>query len=131
MHKRVFSLLSNLVLCLLCVGALSACAHEAPPMNDTSAQINVKALSTAQTQQAQDLLAVKNLQMGQETNSNGALYKVAEQYYAASGAVCKHALIRRTGHSGGAMTGYTLTPKAEKLLACYKGDLAFLPSKTL
>lgn len=127
MHKRASLPFLALILCGV---LLTACAHETPVLDDTSrVKMSVASLTTAQTQQAQDLLAIKDLQDGQTTQgTNGAVYTITDEYFAASGAHCKKAKINRASV---AMTGFDIAPTAERLHACYKGNLAFLPSEKL
>ena len=122
MHMRVFSLLFTIGVCGF---LLSACAHESVAPTDQA--VSVKA---APTQLAQDLLIIKGLRKGMSVqNENGAHYEIANEYFSASGAVCKRAIIRHNAPV--TITGYAPQTPAKTLHACYKGDTAFLPAPKL
>ena len=125
MHMRVFSLMFT----MFAVGVLlSACTHSTvAPTAQTNA---IKTLSGEQAQITKDLLAIKDLRAGMSSQgADGAQYEIANEYYAASGATCKHAIIRHNAPV--TITGYAPDAPAKTLHACYKGDTAFLPEPKL
>lgn len=113
-------------LSFLALLTLSACSSNNSVYEDTSnTKINIQNMTIAQSTQTRDLLAIKDLGIGETAQANGATYTITDNYFAASGADCKKAKITRGKSS---MTGFEARTTIERIHACYKDDIAFLPA---